>query len=243
MEGKSKNKKKALIMIGAVIAALAGVLIIATIVVAVLIPYMQYKSYSFKPDTVLRLNRKYATDYALEVDETRNRVCDKWNIRKRENDGEVFLSIWSPGQKEDIRQYLTFAVFDTDEEAQDAYDQQYSEYRQYIQEEEDKWFTAWRPDVCDAEIVSMFYLEDNVIITCDISVTGTMFCYSDEITPTPTPAPTPAFTRASLKAYTIENASELKDYVLNTILTEDPGLTEEEVRARMIDTSLHGGPH
>ena len=118
---------------------------------------------------------KYATDYPLDVGESKSGIKGKWKIAKYEtDDGAPYLSVYNPGVKEnDNVDLLSFVVFDSSKEAKKYYDNEYKEYGEVL-DEGDVWFTAREADVCDADIVGMFFLKDNVIIYADLNISGGM---------------------------------------------------------------------
>ncbi len=169
--------------------------------------------------------KKYATDYNLEVKETTT-VMDCWDIWKREDDGVIMLQIdcKNSGRKEP-RDYLLYWVFDTPEQAKNKYEEFYNRSKAYDKgnkwEEGDKWFVSEEPDVCDAYITWMNYLEGNVIISAELDVSSAWSENDgyDDTTESTTEADTEErFDTSTLKDYVINNAPALKDFVINDIL-------------------------
>ena len=165
---------------------------------------------------------KYASD--CEVDD-RGHVKvlnDTYDIWKREEDGTYMLLITYRGEKNEPRDYLRYWVFDDSTDAKEKYQAMYdrSEDYQGISEEGDNWFVSQEPDVCDAGIIWMNYLDGNVIISADLDMWSEWAEYYDETeetTPTPTPTE-PSFDTYSLKDYILENADDLKGFVLSDVL-------------------------
>ena len=169
-------------------------------------------------------NKKYATDYNLELKKSKT-VKDNWRIRKREENGVVMLQITKGSSyAEEPRDYLLFWVFDSEKQAKKKYQNLYNKCKDYNNgskwEEGDDWFVSEEPDVCDAFITWMICREGNVIIEADIDFSSAWSeSYVEETTGTPTEATTEVkFDKSTLKDYVIDNRSELKDFVLNEIL-------------------------
>lgn len=173
--------------------------------------------------------KKYATDYNLEVKDTKT-VDDNWHIWKREDNGVVMLQIdKGSSYAEEPRDYLLFWVFDTEKQAEDKYQRLYNECKNYNngtgwQEEGDDWFVSEEPGVCDAFITWMICREGNVIIEADLEISSAWSeGFVEETDGSTTEATTQAATEErfdtwTLKDYVIDNRSALKDYVLNEIL-------------------------
>lgn len=171
-------------------------------------------------------SKKYATDYPLDVKKTKNNVLGKWDIWKREENGVVFLQIdCGYSDREEERDYMLFWVFDTPSQAKDMYEEYYESSKKYDNgrywEEGDNWFVSEEPGVCDATIVWMNCLSDNVIISTELDIWSS---WSENVTneePETTEETEVAeerFDTSKLKDYVIDNASKLEDYVLNEIL-------------------------
>ena len=158
----------------------------------------------------------YASAYDLNVGESRRGVLDKWYIEKHEEGDVVYLAISNRSQKEELVDYLSFVVYDTPEDAKNMYDNLYIEYEQYAGDKDDNWFTFWVPGVCDAEIIRMYYLEENIIISADIEV---LSAWAEPIEQVGTPSPeSKQFDRETRKNYIIDNASSLRAYIHHDVL-------------------------
>ncbi|SCW66199.1 hypothetical protein SAMN02910456_02449 [Ruminococcaceae bacterium YRB3002] len=169
---------------------------------------------------------RYASDYDLEVGETKLKILGEWCIEKVDNDGVISLQIRNRSSREDNMDKLCFVVYDAAPVAHQEYLKLYDELKDCIQEEGSDWFTAWMPNVYDAEILNMYYLEDNMIIYTELEV----------ISEWPLPQDGEYESdRVSdytyLKDYIIYNNHEIRDYVINTIMPGQipPDRTREEV--------------
>ncbi|MBO7449667.1 MAG: hypothetical protein J6U54_04790, partial [Clostridiales bacterium] len=170
-------------------------------------------------------NIKYATDCKVDDSKHVKVLNDTYDIWKRDENGTAILQITYRGEEKDPRDYLLFWVFDSSAEAKEKYESLYDRSKNYqgISEEGDNWFISQEPDVCDVGIIWMNYLDGNVIISAELDMWSEWPEYYDEdeeeATPTPTPTE-PAFDTYSLKDYILENADDIKAYVLKTILAD-----------------------
>ena len=167
--------------------------------------------------------KKYVTDYDLELNDSKKDPSGEWNIWKRDDGDSGFLQIRHLSNNVEPRDYLLFWVFDSDEEAKEHYDYYYERSKAFSPtwEEGDNWFVSQEPDVCDAGIIWMLYLNGNVVIHAELDYWSEWGANWDEpVESTTTAATEPTFDKYSLKDYVIENADELKDFVLNEILAE-----------------------
>lgn len=158
----------------------------------------------------------YASAYDLNVGESRRGVLDKWYIEKHKDNGVVYLTISNRSKKEELVDYLSFVVYDTPEDAKNMYDNLYIEYEQYAGDKDDNWFTFWVPGVCDAEIIRMYYLEENIIISADIEVLSAWAAPIDQVG-TPSEG-SDDYDRETRKNYIIDNASSLRAYIHHDVL-------------------------
>ena len=158
----------------------------------------------------------FASGYDLNVGESRRGVLDKWRIDKHESSGMVSLMISNRSKKIEPIDYLTFMVYDTPDEARKMYNNLLGEFSQYANDQGDDWFTFWEPGVCDAEITAMYYLEENIIISADIEVISTWA--EERVDQVNQPAKENYFDRSTLKDYIIDNADDLRIYILHDVL-------------------------
>lgn len=234
-----KESKKALIaglIIGGCIIALIAV---AAVALAVIFPLFKAKDV-VKTDVVMaERGRQYVSDFPIANGQTLHRVNGKWSVQKKKTDGVELLYIWNPGIKEDELEYLNFTVFNDADDARSAYEGMYEIYSEYSGghgswgwDEGTNWFTSEEPGVCDASIVQIIYLEDNIIIAADIEVSGEWGMPVETEETTETTAIQNVFDRSTLKEYVIENAADIRSVVLNVILDENfnPDLSDVEIR-------------
>ncbi len=117
---------------------------------------------------------------------------------------------------------LEYLVFDSSKEAQAYFDNHYHRCTKYLSddkhiEEGKNWFISRNPDVCDAVITSMYYLEDNVIIICNFPNKQTDWT-PDILISMSASGFIPTYENILLKEYVISNAHSLADYAIDDIL-------------------------
>ena len=165
-------------------------------------------------------SRRYATDYPIEIKEQKSDFFDDWGIWKRQENGVIFLQIQNSGfhGRETEIEYISFWVFDSAEEAEKAYEGHYNSSKEFdngrFWEEGDNWFVSEEPGVMDASLVWMNYREDNVIIYAHL---GTVSAYGKE-NDSDTSSGSGKFAPSALKNYILENASEIRSYVIDVIM-------------------------
>lgn len=169
-------------------------------------------------------DRLYATDYDLE-DKGHTTVLDKWRIWKHESNGYTELQImgsYKNDPDDDPMDHLVFKVYDSAEIAQEMYENLYERSMKNgggsQAETGDYWFVSEEPDVCDATIVWIVCVQDNVVIMADLEVWSEWVVEVDETEETQATTAAPRFDRSKLKDYVIDNAPEIRDYVINVIL-------------------------
>lgn len=220
---KQKSKAGKIFM---VIGIVAGSLILA-FGVMLLVPFFALKAKQIEEV----IPPKYASDYHLMID-TKVHVMNRWVIQKNKDHGDESLEIWNPSRKNDELDYMKFFVYDDAEDAREAYDRLYEMHKEYNYgwEDHDNYFISGIPGVCDAEIIEMFYLEENIIIVTEVAVIDCWGTWIDETEPTVTetfdttdPAGG-AYDRSLLENYIVEYADDIREYVLEEILTaeQDP---------------------
>lgn len=218
---KQKSKAGRIFM---VIGIVAGSLILA-FGVMLLVPFFALKAKQIEEV----IPPKYASDYHLMID-TKAHVMNRWVIQKNKDHGDESLEIWNPSRKNDELDYMEFFVYDDAEDAREAYDRLYEMHKEYNYgwEDHDNYFISGIPGVCDAEIIEMFYLEENIIIVTEVAVIDCWATWIDETEPTVTetfdttdPAGG-AYDRSLLENYIVEHADDIREYVLEEILTAEP---------------------
>ena len=165
-------------------------------------------------------NRRYATDYPIEVKELKKDFLDDWNIWKRQENGVTFLQISNSGfhGRETEMEYLSFWVFDSEEDAKAAYKKHYDRSKEYdngrFWEEGDNWFLSEEPDVMDASIVWMNYREGNVIIYSHLGSVSTFGKEKDS----DTPSDPDKLDTSTLMDYVLGNSTDIRSYVIDVIM-------------------------
>ena len=159
--------------------------------------------------------KKYATNYMPEKD-SGSRV-GIWDVRKAEAKEKAVVEIYNfrHDERKEPREYLSYEVFDTPADAAEEFDRDYEVCKKensHYWDEGLNWFVSQEPGVCDAIVIWMKYIEGNVIITAELDSWST---WSDDYTGEPRET---RFDTKTLKEYVIENAPELRRYVLKDIL-------------------------
>ena len=159
--------------------------------------------------------KKYATNYKPE-NGRRSRV-GIWDVCKAEGEEKQVVEIYNyrHDERKEPRDYLSYRVFDTPADAAEEFDRYYEickKENSHYWDEGLNWFVSQEPGVCDAINIWMKYIEGNVIITAELDSWST---WSDENNSGPVET---KFDKKTLKEYVIENAPELKKYVLKDIL-------------------------
>lgn len=217
MGQKSRKKVCILLVIGIVISAAA--MIWGTLTVLTFFAYKAEKS---------QTGYKYASKYDLPIGGDGYTEGRKWHVYKRDAHGVIYLYVYSSGVKETETDYMNFEIFDSSKDAKKNYEKKYKQYRESIIDEGKNWFRYDVPGVCDAFIEDMVYLEGNVIISADVSITSAWsgYYYEDE-TDTTTTRPTetvdttdPAggyYNRNNLAPYIFAHAPEIREFILEEI--------------------------
>ena len=213
METKARKSNKTVLVTGIIILGIITAVILA---VLVSLPGTQGRKGKIR----IFDNIRYASDYDLEVGERGKSKDGSMTIWKSERDGVTYLRLWHAGKRESEIDYLDFLVYDSPSDARNVYDSIYEDYKQYNRDwdEGEDWFTSWEPGVCDASIVQMICIQDNVIITADIEIRSEWA--EDDIDTVTVPVATAdenVFDRRSLKEYVILNAPEICSHVLSLL--------------------------
>lgn len=164
---------------------------------------------------------QFATDYEIAVGE--DKYLDYWRVSKEKAGDVIHLEIWgSSYQSTDPKEYIRFEVYDSSADAKNRYNKWHQACKEYDYgfEEGENWFVSDQPGVCDAGIRSIYYLKDNVVLSAELAVWSEWAIDPDEETE-PVQTTEPIFDTSTLRAYVIEHAEELRDYVLGTILTPE----------------------
>ena len=103
---------------------------------------------------------------------------DDWRVYKNRNFGLDCLLLSSRSDS-DIKEGISFYIFDNDEQAGEAFDN-LPDHLHSISESDDLHIVGYENDVCDAEIKSMMYIEGNVIIYAELGCYGMWSDGSDD---------------------------------------------------------------
>ncbi|MBR3033489.1 MAG: hypothetical protein IKH92_10780 [Clostridiales bacterium] len=129
----------------------------------------------------------------------------------------------------DEKDYVTYWVFDSAEDAEKSYQNMYKfiiEYyddrgekgNDYILDKGSNWFEANMP-ANDAEIHQIYYLADNVVMVAETQYTSQWHPYEDTDSDAAMtdPSPVSSIAKESLSGYIKEHAAELRKFVLTEI--------------------------
>lgn len=199
----------ALIIVGAVI-------MLATVGVVFIFPSLKSRlSPGYLQDELS--SGKYVSLSGLERGDSVY-VYDNYLVkRSREGWGTDRIEIYSTNPRTELRDFLTFMIFDSHSDAKKFFDNDHdyvTANNVKFEDEGSNWFIAEWPGVCDAQLTKMYYLIDNVIITADVEATY----YSTWSDPDETTAST--LSRKGLRVYIKDNAKDLRRFVLTEIMSE-----------------------
>ena len=134
----------------------------------------------------------------------------------------TYLYIYaSVGRSMNPLDYVDFTVYDSAEDAIKMYNSLYEDCKEYDSglEEGENWFVSKLRPRGDAGTRSVYCLQDNVVISAEIAIWS---CWvepdSETKHTTEQRVRRVLFDRSTLREYVIENAPELKDYVMEDIL-------------------------
>ena len=150
-----------------------------------------------------------ATDYDLGMNESRQGNVKDWYIAKVKDGDMTRLDvrcIWIY----DDNSYVTFYVYDSPQDAEKGYENMMELFEKYdaIMEVGDNYFYGDEPEVCDAGIVELLVLHDNVILATNLEVTD--YWFDDN--------PDAVNDRWYMMDYVLENTDELIDFLYNEVL-------------------------
>ena len=150
-----------------------------------------------------------ATDYDLGMNESKEGNLKDWHIAKVKDGDMTRLDvrcIWIY----DDNSYVTFYVYDSPQDAEKGYENMMELFEKYdaIMEVGDNYFYGDEPEVCDAGIVELLVLHDNVILATDLEVTDYWFENN----------PDAVTDRWYMMDYVLENTDELIDFLYNEVL-------------------------
>ena len=150
-----------------------------------------------------------ATDYDLGMNESKEGNLKDWHIAKVKDGDMTRLDvrcIWIY----DDNSYVTFYVYDSPQDAEKGYVNMMELFEKYdaIMEVGDNYFYGDEPEVCDAGIVELLVLHDNVILATDLEVTD--YWFEDN--------PDAVTDRWYMMDYVLENTVVLIDFLYNEVL-------------------------
>ena len=150
---------------------------------------------------------RYATDYDLETNDAEYGVY------------EVYLDVWNSSSYKTSEEQCWFRVYDSALEAMKAYNAMKEKYEDFcgLTEEGMNWFIGDEPDVCDATIEAMVYLQGNMIIIAELNLYGEGNWMEDENGEYVLVAGG-SIDNSYLKDYVLENASEMEKLVMEDVL-------------------------
>ena len=155
------------------------------------------------------VNENTASNYNLGMNESRQGNVKDWYIGKVKDGDMTRLDvrcIWIY----DDNSYVTFYVYDSPQDAEKGYENMMELFEKYdaIMEVGDNYFYGDEPEVCDAGIVELLVLHDNVILATDLEVTD--YWFEDN--------PDAVTDRWYMMDYVLENTDELIDFLYNEVL-------------------------
>lgn len=160
---------------------------------------------------------KYASDYPLEKGQVKKNVNGDWTVSKPNSGRPMHLCV--SRHKETERDYMdciVVEVFDTPEDAEKEYQLEYSIRKdgdQTYWEEGKNWFKGEPSVAFGYYTTSVFCLEDNVVISADLSERSAEYQPYVPLEPMDT-----SVDRSGLMDYVIDNASDIRETVLEDVL-------------------------
>lgn len=153
-------------------------------------------------------NKKYAAVSGLERgDYTRS---GNYSVeRSDEYEWFDYLKVKS-SDRSDIKYYVEFQVFNSSIDAKAYFMNKHSEYVEF-DDKDTNWFIAKQPNTYDADYKMIYYLEDNVVLSAVVwyMYYGT-WGEGEEHTQSTLPV--------GLSEYVIDNAADLRKFVLTEVL-------------------------
>ena len=215
MGQKSRKKVCILLVVGIVISVAA--MFWATLTI---LTFFAYKAETRQTEY------KYASRYDLPIGGDGYTEGRKWHVYKKDEHGVIYLYVYHAGAKTTETDYMQYMIFNSAKDAGKIFENRYKQYNEEILNEGENWFRYNVPGVCDAYIESMYYLEGNVIICADVSVTSTWASYYDEDYDT-SPSTTETFDTTdpagghydlnNLAPYIFANAPSIREFILEEV--------------------------
>jgi hypothetical protein len=160
---------------------------------------------------------KYASDYPLEKGQVKEHVHGDWTVSKQNSGTTEHLSVSRHKETDkDLMDCIVVEVFDTPEDAEKEYQLEYSIRKdgdQTYWEEGKNWFKGEPPVAFGYYTTSVFCLEDNVVIRAALSER-----LSENQPYVPMEPMDTSVDRSGLKDYVIDNASGIRETVLEDVL-------------------------
>lgn len=157
--------------------------------------------------------KKYAAKSGLERGESK-RIGEYWVKRSDDDEKFDYLRVESQNYgSSDKKDYVKIKVFNSSKDAKKYFKKTYSYYIEYDAEfdnEGSNWFIVKEPQTYDAAWKTIYYLEDNVILSAEVwSVYYGTWGEGEDQTQA-----TLAFERSELTKYVMDNAADLRKQVL-----------------------------
>lgn len=213
MNHMEKKRKRTTVII---IAAAATVCVLAALAVLFL-PRLIPTASGVSPDMLSMV--KYVTQSGLDYNESVY-VDEKYRVRREgsePNAGCLEIRCIQYWESSDPKDWITYEVFDSSADARKSYEADYefiiSRGEKRILSKGHGWFIANVP-AYDAEIHTIYYLADNVVISADVTRIAQMTTVE---TTKQQETTAPKVTRSSLSDYIIKNAPDLRRFVLTKI--------------------------
>lgn len=160
---------------------------------------------------------KYASDYPLEKGQVKEHVHGDWTVSKSESGTTEHLSVSRHKETDkDLMDCIVVEVFDTPEDAEKEYQLEYKirkEGDQTCWDEGESWFKGEAPFAFGYIDTSVFCIEDNVVIRAALSER-----LSENQPYVPMEPMDTSIDRSGLKDYVIDNASGIRETVLEDVL-------------------------
>lgn len=220
-----KNKRKLITII--LVISVAVILLIAALAIF-LLPKLSREKAAFPSDDLSGV--KYVSNSGLDYNEYSELIFGKYRAKREGYAPRAGnLEIKCVKDETDEKDYVTYWVFDSAEDAEKSYQNMYKfiiEYyddrgekgNDYILDKGSNWFEANMP-ANDAEIHQIYYLADNVVMVAETQYTSQWHPYEDTDSDAAMtdPSPVSSIAKESLSGYIKEHAAELRRFVLTEI--------------------------
>lgn len=177
-------------------------------------------------------NVKYVSNSGLDYKEYSELILGKYSVHREgsvPNAGKLVIKCIKDESND--KDYITYWVFDSAEDAKKSYQNQYDFIIKYDNEHGGKgkdrilskgknWFVADMP-ASDAKITTIYYLADNVVMYANVSYTSYGTTAESE---SPRPSAASSISGDRLINFIKDNAADLRRFVLTEIC---PKITKE----------------